>query len=58
MRLRAGELFWATMLDPMQRWREYVEKPEYAGPLTFGGALVGERIEREMLNGIATRRGS
>jgi agmatinase len=26
------------MLDPMQRWREYGEKPDYAGPLTFGGA--------------------
>src|SRR5919109_1779757 len=26
------------MLDPMQRWRAYGEKPDYAGPLTFGGA--------------------
>ncbi len=25
------------MLDPMLRWREYGEKPDYAGPLTFGG---------------------
>ena len=25
------------MLDPMQRWREYGEKPDYAGPPTFGG---------------------
>jgi agmatinase len=25
------------MLDPMQRWREYGEKPDYMGPLTFGG---------------------
>jgi agmatinase len=25
------------MLDPMQRWREYGEKPDYAGPLTYGG---------------------
>ncbi|HUB04178.1 MAG TPA: arginase family protein [Solirubrobacteraceae bacterium] len=25
------------MLDPMQRWREYGEKPDYAGLLTFGG---------------------
>ena len=25
------------MLDPMQRWRAYGEKPDYAGPLTFGG---------------------
>ena len=23
------------MLDPMQRWREYGEKPDYAGPLTL-----------------------
>ena len=26
------------MLDPMERWRQYGEKPDYAGPLTFGGA--------------------
>jgi agmatinase len=26
------------MLDPMERWRDYGEKPDYAGPLTFGGA--------------------
>ncbi|MBV9415535.1 MAG: hypothetical protein JO363_11210, partial [Solirubrobacterales bacterium] len=26
-----------VMLDPMQRWRAYGEKPDYAGPLTFGG---------------------
>src|SRR5215472_12444006 len=26
------------MLDPMQRWREYGEKPDYAGPVSFGGA--------------------
>ena len=25
------------MLDPMQRWRQYGEKPDYAGPLSFGG---------------------
>ena len=25
------------MLDPMQRWLQYGEKPDYAGPLTFGG---------------------
>ncbi len=25
------------MLDPMQRWHQYGEKPDYAGPLTFGG---------------------
>jgi agmatinase len=26
------------MLDPMQRWRAYGEKPDYAGPLSYGGA--------------------
>jgi agmatinase len=26
------------MLDPMERWRRYGEKPDYAGLLTFGGA--------------------
>jgi agmatinase len=26
------------MLDPLDRWRQYGEKPDYAGPLTFGGA--------------------
>jgi agmatinase len=25
------------MLDPMERWRRYGEKPDYAGLLTFGG---------------------
>ncbi len=25
------------MLDPMERWREYGEKPDYAGPLTYAG---------------------
>ena len=25
-------------LDPLDRWREYGEKPDYAGPLSFGGA--------------------
>ena len=25
------------MIDPLERWREYGEKPDYAGPLTFGG---------------------
>lgn len=28
------------MLDPMERWREYGEKPDYAGPLTFGGLPI------------------
>jgi agmatinase len=26
------------MLDPLQRWRSYGEKPDYMGPLSFGGA--------------------
>ena len=25
------------MIDPLQRWREYGEKPDFAGPLSFGG---------------------
>jgi agmatinase len=25
-------------LDPLERWRQYGEKPDYAGPLSFGGA--------------------
>jgi agmatinase len=28
------------MLDPMERWRQYGEKPDYAGPLTFGGVPI------------------
>ena len=26
------------MIDPLERWREYGEKPDYAGPLSFGSA--------------------
>ncbi len=26
------------MIDPLERWREYGEKPDYAGPVSFGGA--------------------
>ncbi|MGZ4334681.1 MAG: agmatinase [Gaiellaceae bacterium] len=26
------------MIDPLQRWREHGEKPDYAGPLSFGSA--------------------
>jgi agmatinase len=26
------------VIDPLERWRRYGEKPDYAGPLTFGGA--------------------
>jgi agmatinase len=30
------------MLDPLQRWAQYGEKPDYAGLLTFGGVPVTE----------------
>ncbi|HET7145595.1 MAG TPA: agmatinase [Gaiellaceae bacterium] len=26
------------MIDPLERWREYGEKPDFAGPLSYGGA--------------------
>jgi len=26
------------MIDPLERWRAYGEKPDYAGPLSYGGA--------------------
>jgi agmatinase len=26
------------VIDPLERWRDYGEKPDYAGPLTYGGA--------------------
>ncbi len=26
------------MIDPLERWREYGEKPDYAGPLSYGAA--------------------
>jgi agmatinase len=26
------------VIDPLQRWREHGEKPDYAGPVSFGGA--------------------
>jgi agmatinase len=26
------------VIDPLERWREHGEKPDYAGPLSFGGA--------------------
>ncbi len=26
------------MIDPLERWRQYGEKPDYAGPLSYGGA--------------------
>ncbi len=30
------------MIDPLARWREYGQKPDYAGLLTFGGAPYTE----------------
>ncbi len=30
------------MIDPLERWREYGEKPDYAGLLSFGGARYTE----------------
>jgi len=30
------------VIDPLHRWREYGEKPDYAGLLTFGGAPYTE----------------
>jgi agmatinase len=27
------------VIDPLERWREYGEKPDYAGLLTYGGAV-------------------
>lgn len=26
------------MIDPLERWRRYGEKPDYAGPVSFGSA--------------------
>ena len=28
----------SKMIDPLERWREYGEKPDFAGLLTYGGA--------------------
>jgi agmatinase len=28
----------AGVIDPLERWRRYGEKPDYAGPLSYGGA--------------------
>jgi agmatinase len=34
------------MIDPLERWAQYGEKPDYAGPLTFGGVpLTQDRGE-------------
>ncbi|HUJ55876.1 MAG TPA: agmatinase [Gaiellaceae bacterium] len=34
------------MIDPLQRWRAYGEKPDYAGPVSFGGAPYTQDPER------------
>jgi agmatinase len=28
------------VIDPLERWREFGEKPDYAGPLSFGGLPI------------------
>jgi arginase family enzyme len=28
------------MLDPLERWAQYGEKPDYAGPLSFSGVPI------------------
>jgi agmatinase len=28
------------VIDPLERWRRYGEKPDYAGPLSYGGARL------------------
>jgi agmatinase len=33
---------WEPVIDPLQRWREYGEKPDFAGLLSFGGAPYTE----------------
>jgi agmatinase len=34
------------VIDPLERWRQYGEKPDYAGPLTFSGVpLTQDRAE-------------
>ncbi len=33
------------MIDPLERWREYGEKPDFAGPLTYGGAPLTQDAE-------------
>ena len=31
------------MIDPLERWRRYGEKPDFAGPLSYGGAPLNDR---------------
>jgi agmatinase len=33
---------WKPVIDPLQRWRRYGEKPDFAGLLSFGGAPYTE----------------
>ncbi len=33
------------MIDPLERWREHGEKPDYAGPLSFGGVPLTQDPE-------------
>jgi arginase family enzyme len=40
----------AGLIDPLERWREHGEKPDYAGLLTFGGAPYTQ--DRAELDGV------
>jgi len=40
----------ASVIDPLERWRRYGEKPDYAGLLTFGGIPYTE--DRAELEGV------
>ncbi|MDX6440354.1 MAG: guanidinopropionase [Gaiellaceae bacterium] len=37
------------MIDPLERWRQYGEKPDYAGPVSYGGAPYTQ--DRSLLAG-------
>jgi agmatinase len=37
------------MIDPLQRWRVYGEKPDFAGPISFGSAPYTQ--DKELLDG-------
>jgi agmatinase len=37
------------MIDPLQRWRDYGEKPDFAGPVSFGSAPYTQ--DKELLAG-------
>ena len=34
------------MIDPLERWRRHGEKPDYAGPVSFGGAPYTQDAEQ------------